>query len=137
MAVLKLVIYEEDEVTVKEEVAVKEPSAFEPTIQAVDGEAGRSDDGTAYRDLIGFKMKIASKWKHVSPGEASDIIRVLKKPFFGVIYEDLETIDPATGAPKEVRGKFYAGPIKCPYERWNPAKGIRFYESISVNLVEQ
>lgn len=69
-------------------VAIAAPSAYEVTIQDLDGESNRVAAGYMVRDRIAVKRKINLEWQPLSQGEVSALLNAVKDTFFTVTFPD-------------------------------------------------
>ncbi|MFR1708924.1 MAG: DUF6711 family protein [Clostridium sp.] len=64
------------------------PSAYEVTIQDLDGESNRNASGNLIRDRIAVKRKINLEWPPLSQWEVSTLLNAVSSVFFTVEFPD-------------------------------------------------
>ncbi len=69
-------------------VAIAAPSAYEVTIQDLDGESNRVAAGYMVRDRIAVKRKINLEWPPLSQMEISTLLNSVSSVFFTVTFPD-------------------------------------------------
>lgn len=69
-------------------VAIAAPSAYEVTIQDLDGESNRNASGNMIRDRIAVKRKINLEWPPLSQVEISTLLNAVSSVFFTVTFPD-------------------------------------------------
>ncbi|WP_346848479.1 DUF6711 family protein [uncultured Clostridium sp.] len=69
-------------------VAIAAPSAYEVTIQDLDGESNRVAAGYMIRDRIAVKRKINLEWPPLSQMEISTLLNSVSSVFFTVTFPD-------------------------------------------------
>lgn len=69
-------------------VAIATPSAYEVTIQDLDGESNRNASGNMIRDRIAVKRKLNLEWPPLSQWEVSALLNAVSSAFFTVTFPD-------------------------------------------------
>lgn len=114
-----------------EGVSVKDPSSFSWSLMDLSSEdgTGRTLGGTATKDVIAQKRKLALSWSNIGKDIAETILKqVNSKVFIDVTYPDAMT---GTNLTKT----FYVGDRKADMEIWSPTKKI--YKTLSFDFIEK
>lgn len=91
--------------------------------------AGRAaDDGKMIGDIIGCKYKLQIQWGLLSEGDTTKIDEAVSPAFFNVTFL-------APGSNTRVTKSFYAGTPTYPV--YSYAEGVKTYQGVSVDLIEQ
>lgn len=69
-------------------VDITAPSAYEVTIQDLDGESNRNASGNMIRDRIAVKRKLNLEWPPLSQNEVSALLNAVSSAFFTVTFPD-------------------------------------------------
>lgn len=68
--------------------AIAAPSAYEVTVQDLDGESNRNANGDLIRDRIAVKRKLQLEWPPLSQSEISTLLNAVSSVFFTVTFPD-------------------------------------------------
>lgn len=106
---------------------VKCPSKYVYKLQDVSqSNAGRTDDGTMHKLMVGQCVKLELGWNGVTTSELSSILTA-----FNHEYIDVNYLDGLTGGYKTK--SFYVGDRSAP--AYNTRKGV--WENVEFNIIER
>lgn len=106
---------------------VSTPSTFEYEIEDVSkADAGRTEDGTMNKNLLGQCVKLKLAWKNVTTDVASDILRKFNYEYMYITY-----LDPMVGGA--TKKQFYVGNRTSPLYN----SSLQLWSNISFNLIER
>jgi len=108
-------------------VAIAAPSAYEVTIQDLDGESNRNASGNMIRDRIAVKRKINLEWPPLSQGELSTLLNAVSSVFFTVTFPD-----PQLGM---VTNTMYVGDRTAPAYQYK--NGEVKWSGLKMNFIEK
>ena len=106
---------------------VSVPSGY--TINASDvsdSNAGRTEDTTMHKNLLGSCVHIGLEWSYITPEDAVDIMTIFAPEYFEVEYLDVRT-------GSYVTSTFYAGDKSATMTM--TSVGIRY--TVSFNIIER
>ena len=102
------------------------PSKYQYDLQDVSSpDAGRTEDGTMYKELITQKVKVELAWSNRSKEDVSEILTD-----FNAEYLSIEYLDAMTGNYQTK--KFYVGDRTSPL--YNSKSGV--WENVAFNIIE-
>ena len=103
------------------------PSSYAFNVSDVsDSNAGRTEDTTMHKNMLGSCVHIGLEWTFISPAEAQEIMSAFAPEYFTVEYLDVRT-------GTYVSSTFYAGDKSATMSR--TSLGIRY--SLSFNIIER
>lgn len=108
-------------------VAIATPSAYEVTIQDLDGESNRNASGNMIRDRIAVKRKLNLEWPPLSQWEVSTLLNAVSSIFFTV-----EFPDPQLGM---VTKTMYVGDRTAPAYQYK--SGEVKWSNLKMNFIEK
>lgn len=118
-------------------VEVPTPSKIKVTDELVWGSnTGRTQSGKMVGDFKGFKQKVECSWETLTASQMFLLRKTLHdamnyNPFFGISYLDIEN-DPEGGLVEKV---VYLNEI--PRQLYSAVEGMRFYQDVQINFIEQ
>ena len=91
-----------------------------------DSNAGRTEDTTMHKNLLGSCVHIGLEWSYITPEDAVDIMTIFAPEYFEVEYLDVRT-------GSYVTSTFYAGDKSATMTM--TSVGIRY--TVSFNIIER
>ena len=91
-----------------------------------DSNAGRTEDTTMHKNLLGTCVHLGMEWSYISPSEAIEIMTAFSPEYFSVQYLDVRTGTYQTST-------FYAGDKSATMTQ--TSIGIRY--TVSFNIIER
>jgi len=91
--------------------------------------SSRTAAGTMVMDLIAIKRQVQLGWNHISGTDLETVLDILD----GGVFHELTFPDPQGGESTTIT--VYVGDIA--YKAWHFRDGVRYWENVSVTLIER
>ncbi|MDY4971493.1 MAG: hypothetical protein SO101_14755 [Lachnospiraceae bacterium] len=111
-------------------VYLKDPSFMSWGIkEIVNGENGRVEDGTMFKNVVAVKRKLSLGWNYPNSQEIADILQAFKPQYVKVTYHD------AMDNELQTRTFYCTSDLSTPVQMWTAGK--KLYSSITIDLEER
>ena len=111
-------------------VSLKDPATYKPSIQDIDASANRNAAGYLCRDRVAVKRKLELTWNALTAAEMATLLSAVTDQFFSCTY-----IDPLTATWRTCQ--MYVGDRSTSAAYYNASTGAYIYDSLSMNFIER